>query len=204
LVDEPRSPNWDFVGIVARVRLLRAELEVSIESILRKVPDADVRLVGTASSVLRGIELPANDVDILFRNRADIDSWFSALAAHFDGDAAPIWIDESQQYFARLHDGDLTVELSTVEFESDTDTTECVGEGPWRHFDLVACGALTIPAVATELRLITEVVRGRADRSGPIVDHLRRVGCDLELIRRGLAYAHVAPDAGAQIIAELS
>jgi hypothetical protein len=185
------------------VRLVRAEVEVSIESILTKVPDAEVRLVGTASSVLRGIELPANDVDILFRDRADVDSWFGALAAHFDADAPPTWIDDSQQYFARLHDGELTVELSTVEFESDGDTTECAGEGPWRHFDLVACGSLTMPAVATELRLITEVIRGRADRSVPILEHLRRVGCDLELIRRGLRDADVTPDVIARLTAEL-
>jgi hypothetical protein len=52
--------------------------------------------------------------------------------------------------------------------------------------------------------LITEISRGRHDRSGPIVDHLRVVGCDIALIRRGLAHSGVAADAIAQLIAELS
>ena len=60
---------------------------------------------------------------------------------------------DSQQYFARVHSGDVVIELSTVEIESDSDTIECFGEGPWRHFDLVDVGARTMPAVATELRL---------------------------------------------------
>jgi hypothetical protein len=186
------------------VTLSRAQVEGSLASILMRVPEAEVRLVGTASSVLRGIELPANDIDILFYDRSGVDSWFGVLSAHFDPDRAPAWIADSQQYFARLHDGDVTIELSTVEIESDADTMECFGEGPWRYFDLVACGARTVPAVATELRLITEVSRGRTDRYRAIVEHLRGVGCDVALVRRGLAQAGVAQDATVQIIAELS
>src|SRR4051794_39936090 len=137
--------------------LSRGRLEGSLGSILMLAPAADVRLVGTASSVMRGIELPANDIDILFRDRSGVDSWFGVLAAHLDVSEAPAWIAGSSQYFARIHDGDVTIELSTVEIESDADTMECFGEGPWRHFDVVPCGVRTVPAVASELRLITEV-----------------------------------------------
>jgi hypothetical protein len=180
------------------------EVERSLASILTRVPDAELRLVGTASSVVRGIELPANDLDILFHDRSGVDSWFGALSDHLDVDTAPAWIADAQQYFARLRLGAVTIELSTVEMESDADTFECFGEGPWRYFDLVPCGDRTVPAVATELRLITEISRGRHDRSGPIVEHLRVVGCDVALIRRGLAHAGVTPDVTRQIIAELS
>lgn len=184
--------------------LSRVEFERSLASILTRVPEAELRLVGTASSVLRGIELPANDLDVLFRDRGVVDSWFSVLSDHLDVDTAPAWIADAQQYFARLHDGDVMIELSTVEIESDLDTFECFGEGPWRYFDLVPCGDRMVPAVATELRLITEISRGRHDRSGPIIDYLRVVGCDIALIRRGLAHAGVTPAAAAQIIDELS
>jgi hypothetical protein len=149
-----------------------------------------------------------NDVDVLFRDRSGVDSWFDALSAMFEVGRAPTWIGESQQYFARVHDGDVAIELSTVELDADADadadTIECIGDGPWRHFDLVPCGAHRVPAVATELRLITEVSRGRADRCRTIVDHLRRVGCDVALVRRGLAHAGVAPDTTDQLLAALS
>ena len=186
------------------VTLSRGQLEGSLASILTLAPEAEVRLVGTASSVMRGIELPANDVDILFHDRSGVDSWFSALSAHLDVSDPPAWIGGSMQYFTRMHDGDVTIELSTVEIETDADTIECFGEGPWRYFDLVPCGARTIPAVATELRLITEVLRGRTDRYRPIVDHLRGVGCDVALIRRGLERAGVTKDTTIQIITALS
>jgi len=81
---------------------------------------------------------------------------------------------------------------------------ECFGKGPWRYFDLVSCGARTVPAVATELRLITEVSRGRAERLRPIVDHLRGTDYDTALIRRGLAHAGVTQAAMVQIIEALA
>jgi hypothetical protein len=119
-------------------------VEGSLASILMRVPEAEVRLVGTASSVLRGIDLPANDIDIVFNRRAGVDSWFGVLSADLDVDRAPAWIADSQQYFARMHDGDVTIELSTVEIETDADTMECFGEGPWRYFDFVPCGSRTV------------------------------------------------------------
>jgi hypothetical protein len=185
------------------VTLSRADIQALLASILTQVPAAKVRLVGTASSVMRDIPVPANDIDILFHDRAGVDAWFGVLSAALDVDSAPGWMPKSQQYFARVYAGDIAVELSTVEIDSDSDTIECFGEGPWRHFDLLPCGPGTVPAVATELRLITEVSRGRTDRVRPIVDHLRQGGCDVALIRRGLADAGVVQDQTDQIIAEL-
>src|SRR5690242_7756515 len=54
------------------VALVQAQIEMALASVLAHVPDAEVRLVGTASSMVRGIDLPANDVDVLFRQRADV------------------------------------------------------------------------------------------------------------------------------------
>ena len=154
--------------------------------------------------MLVGIYLPSDYFHIVFLDRAVVEAWFGALSAHLDVASAPAWIADSQQYFARTRDGDVTIELSTVEIESDADTMECFGKGPWRYFDLVSCGDRTVPAVATELRLITEVSRGRAERLRPIVDHLRGTDYDAALIRRGLAHAGVTQAAMVQIIEALA
>jgi hypothetical protein len=153
---------------------------------------------------LRGIDITAGDIDLLFRDRADVDAWFAALSVELDADAAPDWLAEQRQYFARIHAGDVAVELSTVEIEVDNDTTECLGRGPWEHFDLVSCGDGVIPAVATELRLITEIGRAREDRYGPIIDFLRDVGCDVDLVRRGLASVGASQDGIDRVAARLS
>ena len=182
----------------------RGAVESVMARILEKVPDAEVRLVGTASSVLRGIEIPAGDIDLLFRNRADVDAWFASLTEDVETDAAPEWLVEQQQYFARIHVGDVAVELSTVEIEVDNDTTECLGAGPWEHFDLVPCGDRVVAAVASELRLITELARARQDRYESIIDRLRDTGCDLDLVRRGLANLGASADAVDRVAAQLS
>src|SRR5436190_5065530 len=179
-------------SIVPSVPLDRVGVEHALTPILERTPEVEVRLVATASSVLRGIDLPASDIDILFRDRAGVDAWFSVLSADLDVEGAPEWIADAGQYFTRLRANGVVIELSTVESESDSDALECVGAGPWTYFDLVACGARIVPAVATELRLITEFTRGREDRYRPIVDHLRSTGCDIALVRRGLMNLGVA------------
>ena len=156
----------------------------ALTAALGRVPPADFRLVGTASSVLRGIVMPAADIDILFRDRAGVDGWFDALSSDFDVETDPIWIAEANQYFARLHAPAFPIELSTVEVATDRDTMECFGTGPWQHFDLIPCGAGRVPTVASELRLLTEVARARDDRYRAIAAHLRVTGCDQALIAR--------------------
>jgi hypothetical protein len=172
----------------------RVRVDAVVAAILRDVPDADVRLVGTASSVLRGIDLPANDLDILFRDRDGIDASVAALGRHHLVTAGPEWIPDTCQYFARLEVRGAIVELSTVEIETVNDTMECFGAGPWQHFDPVTTSGGSVAAVATELRLLTELARGREDRYSPIVEFLRVRTCDLDLIRRGLA-DHGIPEA---------
>jgi len=175
-----------------------------LDAVLSLVPESTYRLVGTASCVLRGIDMPAGDIDVLFADRETIDAWVTALSATMTVVDAPAWFGDAQQYLARLVTEGVTVELSTVEIEADTDTSECVGSGPWEHFDLVPSGATVVPAVALELRLVTEISRQRADRFEPLIGYFRRHPCDLDLVERGLA-AHATPQGDiARLIAHLS
>jgi hypothetical protein len=177
------------------VGLNRARIEDALAPLLARVPSAEIRLVGTASSVLRGIDLPAEDVDVLFRERNGLDAWFSCLPIDVDVQTAPGWMPEARQYFARLLVDGVTVELSTIEINTNDDTTECFGAGPWRHFDLVNCADELVSTVATELRLITELARGRRERYEPIIKFLRTQGCDSHLVRRGLSNVGASPEA---------
>jgi hypothetical protein len=178
----------------------QADVRRALEAILTRVFDTEFRLVGTASCVLRGLKVAANDVDVLFRNRTAIDAWAASVgdaAEHIEG---PTWLGHTSQYFARLDMAGVTVELSTVEIDADTDTTECVGPGPWVHFDRVRCGDFSVPAVALELRLVTEVTRQRLDRVEPIVAYFRDHPCDIALVERGLAAHRTPPDDIARLI----
>lgn len=175
----------------------------TLEAILDVVPPAEFRLVGTASCVLRGIDVEANDVDILFARREPIDAWTNALAGLATVRDAPAWRGDAQQYFARLELDGVVVELSTVEVVVDTDTAECVGTGPWTHWDDVPCGPHHVATVALELRLVTEVARQRQERWEPIVAFLRPRPCDLELVERGLVACSTTPEAIASITRSL-
>ena len=50
-----------------------------LQTLVPRGTQVELRLVGTASSALRGIELPAGDIDILFRNRVDVDAWYDTV-----------------------------------------------------------------------------------------------------------------------------
>ncbi|MGZ6987254.1 MAG: hypothetical protein ACXVKP_20335 [Ilumatobacteraceae bacterium] len=182
----------------------RDDVQRALEAILAVVPDGDFRLVGTASCVLRGIEMAANDVDVLFRERGAIDAWAVSVADVANLTDGPSWLDEASQYFARFDYGGVSIELSTVEIDTDTDTAECVGSGPWIHFDQVPCAGFTVPSVALELRLVTEVTRRRADRWQPIVAYFRSHRCDVALVERGLVAQGISPDEIAAIVGSLS
>jgi hypothetical protein len=185
------------------VGLDRADVQCALETILTHVSDTEFRLVGTASCVLRGIEIAANDIDVLFRERTAIDTWTASMADVAELLDEPTWLDDSSQYFARLDVAGVTVELSTVEIDARTDTAECVGAGPWVHFDRVSCGEFSVPAVALELRLVTELTRHRLDHVGPIVAYLRDHPCDIALVERGLADLSTPPDDIAQLVNDL-
>jgi hypothetical protein len=182
----------------------RARVQRVLDVMLPQVPEASFRLVGTASCVLRGIEMPASDIDVLFRDRVAVDAWVAALSGAVTVHDPPVWLSDAQQYFARLSVEGVTIELSTVEIDADTDTAESVGLGPWIHFDVVPCGVYRVPTVALELRLVSEIARQRPDRFGPLVAYLRTHPCDLALVQRGLAANSTPPDDIARLIEYLS
>ena len=86
----------------------------------------------------------------------------------------------------------VTTEFSTVEWETDSDAVECIGSGPWDHFALVRLGSVAAPVVARELRVVSELVRGRTEQHSVIAAFLRRDGCDVELVRRGMRAGGIA------------
>jgi hypothetical protein len=110
-----------------------------------------VRLVGTASSALRGIDLPVGDVDILTKDRETVDE----LAAAFG--SAPATLIETpfgHQYLADHWLEGVLVQLSTVESDvrDRRRLAECVGDAPWCYFSLVDVAGRPVPLVASELR----------------------------------------------------
>ncbi len=147
----------------------------------------DYRLVGTASALLQGVPLPAKDIDILVKNRAEVDAFGAALAA-FECLVPPAWLPEMRQYYANYSVNGVEVGISTVEIESEADTIETFGRGPWDHFLLVTVGKYQVPAVALELRLITELYRDRPDRYKPLIEFIIQHGCDHGFLKRGLEY----------------
>lgn len=149
------------------------------------VADSDYRVVGTAAALLHGVHLPAADVDVLLRERAGVHAFTAALSQQ-ECLSPPQYLDCSKQYFASFRVQGITVEFSTVEADSKSATNECVGNGPWSHFSMVRCGCWYTPVVALELRLLTELARGRADRYIPIWQFLQSRGYDTALLGRGL------------------
>lgn len=175
--------------VLTRARLQEALVAV-IDHAMLIDPQIDYRLVGTGAALLYGVQLPAADVDILVKRRPDVDAFGSALSpcrCLF----GPAWLPEARQYYGNYDVNGVEVGISTVEVETDADTIETFGRGPWEHFTFLRCGPYAVPTVALELRLITELFRDRPDRYGPIIQHMRSVGCDIELIRRGLDFAGV-------------
>lgn len=184
----------------------RARLEETLIAVLdAAMPSCaqiDYRLVGTGAALLHGVSLPAGDIDVLVRERHDVDRFGSALSS-FKCLEAPSWLSAAKQYYGSYEVNGVEVQFSTVEAASDTDTEECVGLGPWEHFAHIACGRWAVPTVALELRLITELKRNRPDRYLPLVQFMETHGCDCNLIRRGAEAAGLWQTAHRDILNKL-
>ena len=148
----------------------------------------DYRLVGTGAALLHGVLLPTGDVDILVKERRDVDAFGAALSS-FKCLGAPTWLSQAYQYYAHYELGGVKVEFSTVEIASEADTVETFGRGPWEHYTLLPCGRYHVPTVALELRLVTELVRNRPDRYQPLIRFMQARGCDLAFVRRSMGAA---------------
>ena len=165
---------------------VRETLITVLDHAMPACADFEYRLGGTGAALLHGVELPAADVDILARQREAVDAFGAALSL-FRCIVTPAWLPKTRQYYASYDVNGVEVEISTVEIESNSDTIETFGRGPWVHFIPIPCGPYDVPTVALELRLITELFRGRPDRYQPIIRHMQLDGCDLDIIRRGMA-----------------
>ena len=173
----------------------RARLEGVLGKVLERLSRGgrrvDFRLVGTAAALLHGVKLPAADVDLLARDRRGVETIAAALEG-FPCTQPPQHLEAAMQYFAEFRVDGVAVQISTVEVEEETDTLECVGGGPWVHFSELRCRGQRVPAVALELRLLSELRRGRDDRVAPLLDFMQEKGCDLALLRRGMREAQIA------------
>jgi len=165
---------------------LRDTLILVLDHAMPACAEVEYRLVGTSAALLQGVPLPAGDIDILVKERAHVDAFGAALASH-QCLFAPAWIPYGGQYYAEYEVNRVGVQISTVEAETESDAIECVGCGPWEHYVLVPCGPYTISAVGLELRLVSELARDRPDRYTPLIQHMRAHGCDIKLVRRGMA-----------------
>ncbi|EJW12340.1 hypothetical protein A33M_2160 [Rhodovulum sp. PH10] len=143
------------------------------------------RLIGTAAGLLRGVPLVPGDVDLLVTERSHVDTFARALASHRCL-TPPTWMESAGQYYAAFDVDGVEVEASTVEWPSDSPYLETIGSGPWTHFSEIAVGNERVPVVAIELRLATELRRGRNDRADVIVRWMRDHGCDLHLLNSAM------------------
>ena len=167
---------------------LRETLITMLDHAMPAYAHVEYRLVGTGAALLHGVELPAADVDILVRQRQDVDAFGAALSP-FRCLSTPAWLPETRQYYGNYDVNGVEVGISTVEIESEADTIETFGRGPWEHFIPIPCGPHTVPTVVLELRLITELFRDRPDRYQPIMRHMQVNGCDIDFIHRGMGAA---------------
>ena len=135
--------------------------------------------------MVHGVDLPAGDIDILLKDRAGIDA-FSVSLSSFECLTTPQFLEGSKKYFSAFRINGVEVEFSTVEGQTESETHECTGSGPWVHYKIVSCGGHQVPVVCLELRLITEWSRHRPDRSSPIIQFMQSHGFDRELLARRL------------------
>ena len=184
--------------------LTRAEVAHTLGRVLEAwQPAFPYRLVGTAAALLQGVEVPARAIDILCRERGAVDQ-FAAALARYPALQEPVWLAGNHQYFCNYDVEGVEVGASTVELDTDHDTTETFGTGPWRHFVEVPLGAHRVPVVRLELRLATELLRRRRDRAAPLIAFLGAHGCDTRLASRALENAGVAPRTRTRVLAKLS
>ena len=178
--------------------LTRAEVAHTLGRVLEAwQPAFPYRLVGTAAALLQGVGLPARAIDVLCGERAAVDQFAAALAP-YPALQEPVWLAGEHQYFCNYDVEGVEVGASTVEIDTDHDTTETFGSGPWRHYIEVALGDHRVPAVRLELRLATELLRRRRDRAAhrlPGRPRLRHAPCLPRTGERRRRPAHPHPRA---------
>jgi len=81
-----------------------------------------------------------------------------------------------------------------VEYKAETDGMECYGEEPWKHYITKGMGKYDVPVVKQELRLISEVSRKREERVESLIDHIKEIEGDLELLKRGFSERKISEE----------
>ncbi len=146
----------------------------------------ELRLIGTAAAQIQDVPIIPADIDLLARTREDVDFVCDQFRENLEP-GCPQFIQGSMQYYAAFTYQGEKLEVSTVEAESESDTLETYGSGPWRHYSMIRIGSVGIPVVALELRLVSEIIRRREDRIDILVNHLRENGFDRDLLERALS-----------------
>lgn len=160
------------------------------------------RFVGTGAALLHGVDLPAKGIDFVMRERNAVDA-FNLAMAPFQCQVPPTLLAEDKQYWAVYQVNGVEVAASTVEWETEADSMECIGSGAWTHFTMIPCGIYNVPTVNLELRLVTELCRERPDRYKPLIRYMRGHGCDLNLVQRGLVAQGIDPTMQAEVLRQL-
>jgi hypothetical protein len=184
----------------------RAELQKVLSVVLDRLdPDAsafEYRLVGTGAALAQGVQLPTGDIDVLVARRDDVDRIAAALSG-FPCLVQPAWLPDARQYFARFRVEQIGVEISTLEWSADTNTSEWIGRSLWEHYVQIKLGAHIVPATCLELQLVTEHIRNRPDRYLPLVEHMQVHGADLQLVQEAMSERGVDPKRQRQILDQL-
>lgn len=187
---------------------LQDTLAAVMDHVVPRTRALEYRVVGSAAMALQGVPtpLPTSGIDLLFRERQGVDLFGEALAT-MPGVRCRTPPEEragTPDYWARYmlvgaeaRSGGspvateyVAIDLASAGRETDSDSDQVAGRGPWSHYSTVRCGAHDVPAVALELVLLTalECEGARRPNTYPtLLEHLRRQGCDVDLVRRGLA-----------------
>jgi hypothetical protein len=163
----------------------------------------DYRLVGTAAALIQNVEIQTGDIDILFKQREGIDAIHPLLGKCLK---QPEFLGEEEdgQYLAIYEFKNVILELSTVEYVTDNETMECFGQGPWKNYKNVRVESYSIPVVLLELRLLSELSRGRENRIRSLMEYLQVKGCNLDLIQKGMEERNLDPEIRRKIIKQLN
>ncbi|MBI9043522.1 MAG: hypothetical protein JEZ06_03500 [Anaerolineaceae bacterium] len=195
--------NSDHVNSILDQEKLKETLVCIFKQTHHIIEKYEYRLVGTSAALLRGVKLPAGDIDILVKERQAVDAISAALSS-WDCVQPPEYLEKSRQYYSEFRVNGIELGISTVEWETEYDGIECIGPGPWEHFDKIKCGQFAVQTVSLELRLVSELIRERPERYDPLIQYMKKKGVDLDLFRQGMAARGMPDERQEEVIQQLS
>jgi hypothetical protein len=157
-------------------------------------PDAsglEYRLVGTGAALAQGVQLPTGDIDILVTRRDEVDTFAAALSG-FPCLEPPASLPRPGSTSPTSTSMGSTWAPAPSRCRRTPRRLSASG-GPWQHYLRVDLGKHTVPAVALELRLVSELIRNRPDRYIPLIEYMRSHGADLQLVQKSMNDRGVDP-----------